>query len=177
MILTSGLFFVLCSLALAQPLRTKLGHLYITISKIEVSKDGGTTWLTAFEGNQVLDLVAISGENVLVFNPRAGLLKEATYNKARTVVTYAKAEVTIDDGIHGPKQFIFTNPAVIKKSYPIIDERSIKVKIIIDNGYAPPTATFNFDAEKSYSIQANWDPKINNYKVTDIEFYPLIKVK
>jgi hypothetical protein len=177
MFLISGLIFLLCGSVSAQSIQTKLNHLYATISKIDVSKDNGATWLIAFEGEQTQDLVAISGENALIFKPRVGLLKEAIYNKARTTVTYAKAEITLDDGVHGPKQHVFDNPAVINKVYPIIDERSIRVTIKVENGYALPSATFKFYAEKSYVIKAAWDPKINNYKVTDIQFNPIISVK
>lgn len=163
-------------LGFSQGLQTKLSHLYITVSKVEISKDAGKTWVVVFTGNRTHDLVALNGKNVKAFG---NTLAFGKYNKARTTVISGKAELILSDGMHPEKIIALDNPALINMEYPIIDVRDIGVNIEVDTVEKDVrlTSKFYFDAEKSYSLKAVWDPKENNYKITEIKFQPVITVK
>jgi hypothetical protein len=160
----------------ADQLQSKLTHVYVTISKIEISRDAGKTWMVVFTGNKTHDLVTDRGKNVKVFG---NTLVFGRYTKARTTVTSAKAELILNDGSHGEKTLTVDIAALMNMKYPIIDERDIDVNIEIDTVEkdARVTAKFYFDAEKSYSLKSIWDEKVNNYKITELKFDPVISVR
>ncbi|MEW6170578.1 MAG: hypothetical protein AB1472_03360 [Candidatus Omnitrophota bacterium] len=169
--------FIISTQIFAQDIKAKLEHLYITITKIEISQDSGNSWIKASEGNQVQDLVAISGQNVIVFQPATAKIKEGIYNRARTTIDYVKLEMILDDGIHGQKKIVLEEPGFFSdtKKYPFIDEREIRVNVK-DRKSLLQKGTFKFDAQNSYTIKAIWDNKTNDYKITDMKFDPAITI-
>lgn len=175
--LVISFLFILSTQIFAQDTKAKLEHVYITITKIEISQDSGNNWIKAFEGNQVQDLVAISGHNVIVFQPATGRIEEGIYNKARTTINYVKLEIVLDDGIHGLKRIVLDEPGLFSdtKKYPFIDEREIRVNVK-DRKSLLQKGTFKFDAQNSYTIKAIWDSKTNDYKITAMKFEPAITV-
>lgn len=58
-----------------------------TIEKLEISRNGGKTWITVFEGNaSSVDLVAVNGQNVGTFIGNA-IVPAGRYNKYRVRIS------------------------------------------------------------------------------------------
>ena len=67
-----------------------------TIQKLEISKDGGSTFFTIFDGvSRSVDLVALSGQNVGTFLGEADV-PEGHYNFYRVIVTAATLVYRVD---------------------------------------------------------------------------------
>ena len=135
-----------------------LSQFNTTIEKLEISKDGGTTYITVFDGNtSSVNLVALSGSSV------GSLLGEAkvpagTYNRSRVVVSAVTLVFTVDGtGAQGGTNLnaVTTGTLTINiattagaPSLPLTDEKSMKITC---KHTGTVNATINFDAQTSFS--------------------------
>lgn len=129
-----------------------------TISRLEISKDGGATWITIFDGSSVsVDLVTLSGQGVGTFLGEADI-PAGVYNRARVRISTATLVFTVDGtGISGATNLsagttgtltidLTTTPGA--PTFPLTRTQTISVSC---KHSATTEATIDFDAQTSFS--------------------------
>jgi hypothetical protein len=148
----------------------ELKEWWCTIEKLEISKNGGLTWFTVFEGGSTpLNMVG---------NPAAptgdGSVPAGSYNKGRVHVIYNKFVIEYDDGVNGASNVYdgLTGNAYIEDYDDISQEDPISVNV---SANGTTNAYIDFDPSASLtSCTAIWDGA--KYVVTDMDFEPVISV-
>lgn len=137
-------------LAFAQQQLTRFA---VTIDQLDISRDGGRTWLTIHSGAKQFDLVALSGGNAGAWS--SVVIPAGTYNRWRVHTTTYSATVT------GHNQWGTVNAAGTVPANAAWDEGNMNVVVESDG---TTSATFNFDAETSYTVMGpndiSLDPQI-----------------
>ncbi len=148
-----------------------------TIQKLEISRDGGKTWVTVFDNNTApVDLVAINGQNVGTFLGSA-VVPSGRYNKSRVTVTDTTFSFTVNDDLgHGNGTINITSNNIPAGTFPLTEIDDISISIT-DGGTV--NGVINFDAATSYSgLTYIWNGGAapNQYTFTGVTFNPKITV-
>lgn len=119
-----------------------------TIQKLEISRNGGKTYIIVFENNTTpIDLVAISGQNVGTFIGDASV-PAGNYNYARVTVTGVSFTFTVNDGVNGNGTLNIAASDIPAGTFPIVEGHTMSV-VVAANGTV--NGVINFDAATSYS--------------------------
>ena len=150
-----------------------------TIQKLEISRDGGKTWVTVFDNNAApVDLVAISGQNVGTFLGSA-VVPSGKYNKSRVTVTDTTFSFTVNDDLglgHVNGTITITSNNIPAGTFPLTEIGDISVSVT-DGGTV--NGVINFDAATSYSgLTYLWNGGAapNQYTFTGVTFNPNVTV-
>jgi hypothetical protein len=136
----------------AQALDT-LTSFQTTVQKLEVSKDGGQTFITIFENNtQPIDLTNLSGQNLGSFLGSA-IVPAGTYNRARVTVSTATVTFTVDGtgatnatNLNANTTGTLTDDLTARATFPIMQTLSINVTMTTGG---TTNAVIDFDAATS----------------------------
>jgi hypothetical protein len=164
-----------------------LSQFNTTIEKLEISKDGGASYVAVLEGNTVpVNLVALSGSSVGSFLGQAKVAA-GSYNRARVKVTTATLVFTVDGtGVQGGTNLsagttgtltIDTTTVTGGPRFPIVQEHSISVSC---QSGGTVTAVIDFDARSSFSGLTYTDNDGagagTDVTLTALNFAPVIQV-
>jgi hypothetical protein len=128
-----------------------LTHFYNTIQKMELSKDGGSTWFTVFDNNtSQIDLVALNGQNVGTILGTTNI-PAGYYNNIRVTISDSSVVFSLtcnDDSATGTLTLDFANPGGgTPVSFPMTVTDDIG--LTISEG-GTTTCVMDFDAATSY---------------------------
>lgn len=135
-----------------------LSQFNVTIQKLEISKDGGRTYFTVFEGNTTpVNLVALSGQGVGTLLGEANV-PAGTYTRSRVTISAVTLVFTVDGtgatggtnlggGTTGTLTINIATTAGAP-ALPLLEEKSMNVSCK-HNGTV--NAVINFDAATSFS--------------------------
>jgi hypothetical protein len=128
-----------------------------TIQRLEISKDGGITWITIFDGNaRAVDLAQLKGQSVGTLLGEA-VIPAGTYNRARVRVTTATVTFSVDGA--ATEVVGATNLTAATRGVLVIDltaltafplTRTYNISVSCKHG-AVTEGTIDFDAGTSYS--------------------------
>ncbi len=147
-----------------------------TIQKLEISRNGGKTYITVFENNTTpIDLVAINGQSVGTFIGDASV-PAGHYNQARVTVTGVSFTFTANNGANGNGTLNIAAGDIPAGTFPIIESHTMSV-IVTANGTV--NGVINFDAATSYSgLTYVWNGRAapNQYTFTGVTINPNISI-
>lgn len=147
-----------------------------TIQKLEISRNGGKTYITVFENNTTpIDLVAINGQNVGTFIGDASV-PAGNYNYARVIVTGTSFTFTVNNGANGNGTLNIAASDIPAGTFPIVQTNTMSV-VVTANGTV--NGVINFDAATSYSGLTyifNGGAAPNQYTFTGVNMNPNISI-
>lgn len=83
-------FILSCSLAFAYisgTTQNSISKYEVTVTKVEFSKDGGSSWHTVFEGSETMDIASVDFDAKVKTFVSGFSLEEGTYTKCRLTVS------------------------------------------------------------------------------------------
>lgn len=148
----------------------ELTEMWSTAEKMEISKDGGITWFTVFEGNT--DPMSLIGQPAVPTGD--GTVPAGHYNTYRVHITYSRFVIEYSDGTNGTS-YVYDNsgnPYIEDSSVDITNTDSMSATVSRDG---TTNAYIDFDPAASVqSCTAVWDG--SKYVLTDFQFEPVVSV-
>lgn len=148
----------------------------VTIQKLEISRNGGKTYMTIFDNNSAaIDLVQINGQSVGTFIGNM-LVPAGTYNKSRVTISDVTIQFTVNNEVNGNGTITITQNDMPAGTFPRTELGNMTVAVSA-NGTV--NGVINFDAATSYSGLTyifNGGAAPNQYTLTGVTFNPNVSV-